>query len=261
MRSSARDLLVLGPGQARAGLLGRRAGGRGLRPAVGLAALASLAASALLAQRWQATAAIASLLLLLCLRAPPGRRRPYLLGVVIGAGSVFVLTPLLVARGSHLVWAGPVVPVLGRVDLTQEELGQAAVQALRLGAVTLAFAVYALALDHDRLLSAARFARRSALVVALATRLVPTLERDAAGLVEALRGRGVEVRGLRGRARLVSPLVAGSLERAVNLAEAMEARGFGRPGATRLPAPPWSALDRVGLLASVLLLVAAVRWL
>ncbi|MER3412393.1 MAG: hypothetical protein C4305_08935 [Thermoleophilia bacterium] len=232
-----------------------------VRPAAGLAALASLAATALLAQRWQTAVVIDSLLLLLCLGAPPGRRRPYLLGAAISAGSVLALTPLLVARGSHILWTGPIVPVVGRLDVTQEELGEAAVQALRLAAVTLAFAVYALALDHDQLLGAARFARRSALAVALATRLVPTLERDAMGLVEALRGRGVEVRGLRGRARLVSPLVAGSLERAINLAEAMEARGFGRPGATRLPAPPWSALDRAVLLASLLLLLAGAVWL
>ena len=82
-----------------------------------------------------------------------------------------------------------------------------------------------------------RFARRSVLAMALATRLVPTLERDAAGLVEALRGRGVEVTGARGRARLLAPLLAGSLERALNLAEAMEARGYGRPGGTRTPRP------------------------
>ena len=69
----------------------------------------------------------------------------------------------------------------------------------------------------------------------LATRLFPTLGRDAAGYVEALRGRGVEVEGLRGRARLLSPLLAGSLERSLNLAESMEARGFGRPGRTRAP--------------------------
>ena len=91
--------------------------------------------------------------------------------------------------------------------------------------------MYALLLDHDRLLGAASWARRSALAVALATRLVPTLERDAVGLVESLRGRGVEVEGARARARLLSPLLAGSLERGLNLAEAMEARGFGRPAA------------------------------
>src|SRR5438132_1584777 len=92
-----------------------------------------------------------------------------------------------------------------------------------------------------------RASRRSALAVVLATRLVPTLERDARGLVEALRGRGIEVTGLRGRARLVSPLLAGSLERGLNVAEAMEARGFGRGGHTRAPRPSWTRLDRVAL--------------
>ena len=153
------------------------------------------------------------------------------------------------------------MPVLGQLDITSEELGGAAVQALRLSAVTLAFAVYALLLDHDELLRSARFARRSALVVALATRLVPTLERDAAGLVEALRGRGVDVGGVRGRARLVSPLVSGSLERAMDLAEAMEARGYGRPGATRSPSPPWRARDRAALVAAAALVAVGVLWL
>lgn len=233
----------------------------GVRPAVGAALLAALAAASLLAERWQATAAIACLLLALCLRAPAARRRPYLLGCLVSSGSVLLLTPFLVVRGSHLLWAGPTVPVLGSLDVTREELAGAGAQALRLAAVTLAFAAYALVLDHDRLLAAARFARRSALVVALATRLLPTLERDAAGLVEALRGRGVEVRGLRGRARLLSPLVAGSLERALALAEAMEARGFGRSSPTRLPPPPWSGLDRLGLAGAAALIAAGALWL
>jgi energy-coupling factor transport system permease protein len=90
---------------------------------------------------------------------------------------------------------------------------------------------------------------------------VPTLERDAAGLVESLRGRGVEVTGLRGRARLLSPLLGGSLERALNLAEAMEARGYGRPGATRAPRPGWSRLDGAALLFAVALVAIGVLWL
>jgi energy-coupling factor transport system permease protein len=87
------------------------------------------------------------------------------------------------------------------------------------------------------------------------------LERDAAGLVEALRGRGVEVSGVRGRARLLSPLLAGSLERALNLAEAMEARGYGRPGATRAPRPGWRARDRAALVAAALLVAMGALWL
>src|SRR4029453_5695112 len=126
----------------------------------------------------------------------------------------------------------------GLFDVTEEELRIALHQALRLAAVGLAFAAYALLLDHDRLLQSAGKLRHSVLAVALATGLRPSLERDAAGLVEALRGRDVVVEGLRGRARLLSPLLAGSLERSLNLAESMEARGFGRPGGPRGPPRP-----------------------
>ena len=152
------------------------------------------------------------------------------------------------------------MPVLGVLDVTSEELATAGTQALRLAAVGLAFAAYVLLLDLDRLLHAAGFARRSVLAVGLATRLVPTLERDAAGFVEALRGRGVQVDGIRGHARLLSPVVSGSLERSLSLAESMEARGFGRAGRTRAPRPPWTRLDRLTIATAVLLCVAAV-WL
>jgi energy-coupling factor transport system permease protein len=222
--------------------------------------LLALAAAALLADHWQVPVAIAAVLLGLCLRAPASRRWPYLLGCVVTSCAVLVITPFLVVNGVDVLWSGPVVPVLGQLDVTTEELAGAAIQAVRLAAVTLAFAVYALLLDHDSLLRSARFARKSALVVALATRLVPTLERDAQGLVEALRGRGVEVEGVRGRARLVSPLVSGSLERALNLAEAMEARGYGRTGATRAPSPRWRSLDRIAMAAAVAVVLGAL-WL
>ena len=53
--------------------------------------------------------------------------------------------------------------------------------------------------DHDRLLAAAGWARRSALAVALATRLVPTLERDA---------RDLRRRAARPRRRRSSPVRA-----------------------------------------------------
>jgi energy-coupling factor transport system permease protein len=76
-----------------------------------------------------------------------------------------------------------------------------------------------------------------------------------------MRGRGLPVRGARARAALVSPLVAGSLERALNLAEAMEARGFGRPGATRLPSRSWTLFERAAVAGAGLLVAAGVLWL
>jgi energy-coupling factor transport system permease protein len=232
-----------------------------MSPAPAAALLAGLAAAALLAERTVSVAAIAGLLLVVCLRGPSGRRRLYLAGALGSGLAVFVLTPFVSTIGWHVLWSGPSVPVLGRLDVTREELHNGLFQGLRLTAVALAFSAYALLLDHDRLVQAAGFARRSVLAIALGTRLVPTLERDAAGLVEALRGRGVEVTGARGRARLLTPLLAGSLERALNLAEAMEARGYGRPGATRTPRQAWGARERGALLLAGLLVAIGALWL
>lgn len=232
-----------------------------MRPAAAAALLAGLAAAALLAHRIVSVAAIAALLLVVCLRAPAERRRLYLVGALVSGLAVVVVTPFVETIGSHPIWVGPIVPVLGQLDVTREELWRALFQACRLAAAGFAFAAYALLLDHDRLLSGAGAARRSVLAVALATRLVPTLERDAGGLVDSLRGRGVAVDGARRRAALVSPLLAGSLERGLNLAEAMETRGYGRAGRTRIPAPPWKTTDVAAPVAAALLVLAGVSWL
>jgi energy-coupling factor transport system permease protein len=220
------------------------------------AVLAALAVAALLVTHTWAVAAICAGLLVAAWRAPPQRRWPYLVGTLTSAALVVALTPFVEVIGSHPLWTGPTVPVLGTIDVTREELAAGLFQGLRLAAVGLAFAVYALHVDHDRLLAAAGWARRSTVAVALATRLLPLLERDARDLRVALRGRRVEL----GPVRQLSPLLAGSLERGLNVAEAMEARGYGRPGRTRAPRPPWTALDRSALVLA-LLIVTVAAWL
>ena len=223
--------------------------------------LAAAAAAALLAEHFASVAVIAAALLMALVVTGGSRRRLYLYGALVSGLGVLLVWPFVAVVGTDVLWSGPTVPVLGPLDVTSEEIWLGALAALRLTAVALAFSVYAVALDHDRLLASIGFARRSALAAALATRLIPTLERDAAGLADAVRGRGLEVRGVRGRAALVSPLVAGSLERALNLAEAMEARGFGRPGRTRAPHAPWGRWDIAAAGLAILLIVAGALWL
>jgi energy-coupling factor transport system permease protein len=219
--------------------------------------LAAVVVAALAATHTWSVAAICVALLAAAWRAPARRRWPYLVGTLVSALFLFAVTPLVEQIGSHPLWTGPTIPVLGTLDVTTEELHGALFQALRLSAVGLAFAVYALRLDHDRLLAGAGWARRSTLAVAMATRLVPLLERDVRDLRVALRGRGVELAPV----RLLSPLLAGSLERGLNVAEAMEARGYGRAGRTRAPRPAWGRLDRAALPAAVAVVVVGALWL
>jgi energy-coupling factor transport system permease protein len=232
-----------------------------LAPVPATLLFAGAGTAALLATRVASAAVLAALLLAVCLRAEASRRRVYLFGALVSGLGVLVLSPFLAVVGTDVLWSGPTVPVLGTLDVTVEEIRIAALQALRLVGVALAFSAYALLVDHDRLVASARMAPRSALAVALATRLVPSLERDAAGLRDAVRGRGVAVTGVRGHARLLSPLVGGSLERAANLAEAMEARGYGRPGRTTAPGAPWRLADRLAVVGAVLLVVVGLLWL
>jgi energy-coupling factor transport system permease protein len=232
-----------------------------IAPGASALLLAGAAAAALLTTQIWLSGALALVLLALVLRAPAARRWPYLLAALVASASVFVLSPLLAVTGTSVLWSGPVVPVLGVLDVTSEEVREAALFSTRLLAVSLAFAVYALRLDHDTLLAAAGRVRRSAFIAVLAIRLVPSLERDAYGLAEAVRGRGIAVEGVRARSRLISPLVAGSLERALNLAESMEARGFGRAGRTRLPGPRWRLRDRAAVALAVVFPIVVALWL
>lgn len=233
-----------------------------MSPGPATALLAAIATAGFLIDRIWALAAMTLLLVVVCVRAPVERRWLYISGALFSALGVIVISPLTWSSGGGtLLWEGPTLPVIGPLDLSTDEIQIAVVNGLRLAVVALAFSAYTLRVDHDRLVSSAGFARRSALAVALATRLVPTLERDATGLSESVRGRGVELHGARGYARLLSPLVAGSLERANGLAEAMEARGFGRRGATRAPRPPWAFVDYVALGGAVVLVGIAALWL
>jgi energy-coupling factor transport system permease protein len=111
-------------------------------------------------------------------------------------------------------------------------------------------------------------APRSALTASLATRSVPLLARDGRRLSEAyaLRAGARPAESLRERlgraATLTRALGAGALERSVELAAALEVRGYG--GLGRFPASraPWSRHDRAfaaaALVAALACTVAAV---
>ena len=232
-----------------------------MRPSAALALLGACVVAALVMSHPLTLALLAIVLLVLLLRTSWRRARLFLIGIAVSSFGLFLIWPLTAHTGSHPLWNGPILPVLGSIDVTREELAAGSVQTLRLATVALAFALAALKIDQDRLVRETRLARRSVLTVALATRLIPTLERDAVGFVEALRGRGVKVEGLRGRSRLLAPLVASSLERAFTLAESMEARGYGRSARPLGVRRRANRRDCAALAFSVLLVICSLLWL
>ena len=159
-----------------------------------------------------------------------GARQAVLAAARLGAGLALLITivnGLVTDRGETVLARLGEWPLLGRVDVTAEALGAGAVIGLRAAVTMIAFGVYSACVDPDRVLRLLRpLAARSALTATLISRMVPVAAADATRLREAAALRGPAAAPL-GRPALARRLLAGSLDRAVDVAATLELRGYG----------------------------------
>lgn len=95
-------------------------------------------------------------------------------------------------------------------------------------ALLLIFAAYNVAVDQARLLRMTPgFLYQAGVVAGIAVAFVPTMVATWQSIREAQQVRGHKVRGIRDLLPLIMPLLVTGLERSMNLAGSMEARGFG----------------------------------
>jgi energy-coupling factor transport system permease protein len=95
-------------------------------------------------------------------------------------------------------------------------------------ALLLIFATFNVAVDQGRLLRMTPgFLYQAGVVTGIAVAFVPQMVSTWLSIREAQQVRGHKVRGIRDLLPLLLPLLVTGLERAMNLAESMEARGFG----------------------------------
>lgn len=176
--------------------------------------------------------------------------RMYATAGAVAAVSVAVLNPLISRQGVTVLWEGPVLPVVGQFNITAEACAFGVGMGLRLFVVISAFALYATAVNPDAALRVlGRVSFGSALIMALAVRLFPAMTTDAKRIMDAQRSRGLRLDTGTRRARvaarkpIVDCLLLTSLERAVQIAESMESRGYGRTGRTSASLPSWQLRD------------------
>jgi energy-coupling factor transport system permease protein len=218
-----------------------------------LTAVAFLYSSPLVLLAAAAAVAIAGLL-----AGPRGAVRAALwMSLTLGV-LIVVVNALVVNRGQTVLARLGDWPLLGEVDVTAEALVAGLVIGLRAAVAMVAFAVYSACVDPDRVLRALRpLAGRSALTATLVSRLVPVTAADAGRLRDAARLRGPAAAAV-GRAPLARRLLAGSLDRAVDVAATLELRGYS------LEAPPArgsgtaSRFDRRFYAAGMLVLGASI---
>ena len=185
-------------------------------------------------------------------------RRAALFALALGL-MVMLVNALVVRDGLTVIARLGDVPVLGQTDITLEATVAGAVLGLRAVALILVGALYTAAIDPDEVLRLfRRFSFHSALTATLATRMVPVLARDARRLADAQRCRPGRPPT---RVQLMRAATAGVLDRALDVAAALEVRGYGaarraprQPGSRR----PWSRHDYAFALSAAGIVVLAV---
>lgn len=149
--------------------------------------------------------------------------------------------------GETILWRLPATWPLFGGPLTAEALAYGAINGLALGALVAAFAVFGAALPVGALLSLTpRAFYPLAVVLTIAVTYIPLTVRYARQVREAQLLRGLQIRGWRDTLPLVLPLLIGGLERALQLAEALAARGFAAD-----PPPPLTRALLAGGLAAI----------
>jgi energy-coupling factor transport system permease protein len=148
-------------------------------------------------------------------------------------------------------WAAA-VSIGGAVTL--ESIINSAVEGLQIAVILLCFgAANSLASPYRLLRSLPAVLYETGVAVTVALAFTPELVQSIAAVRQARRLRGIPVSGLRGMRGVAVPVLEGALDRSLQLATSMDARGYGRRSETA------SASRQLATVATVLgLLLAAV---
>jgi energy-coupling factor transport system permease protein len=230
------------------------------RAGVGCAYCASLLLAALVLSAPVALGAVLLAIAGAAVGAKVGRelRRATVFATGLGL-AVMLINALVVRDGLTVIVRLGNLPVFGQTDITLEATVSGAVLGARAVALVLCGALYTAAVDPDQVLRLfRRVSFHSALTATLATRMIPVLTRDARRLAEAQRCRPGPPPS---RARLVRAATAGVLDRALDVAAALEVRGYGsarRPPRGAAARSTWSRHDLAFSAAAIAITVLAV---
>jgi energy-coupling factor transport system permease protein len=205
---------------------------------------------------YRALMLLVALNVLVGLRRADAALRPLLLAAFIAGVLAAVLNMVLSHTGDHVLVELPdAIPGIGG-PVTVESAVYGIDVALGIAAAVLSVAPLSRVLHpHDLLDAFPKALQRTAALTGSAINLVPAVARNAVAISEAQRMRGGEGTRLRDWHAVAAPVVLSALDDSMQLAEAMEARGFGSGPRTRYATAP---LDRAAALVIVCSLAAVV---
>jgi energy-coupling factor transport system permease protein len=208
--------------------------GPGLHPFTALTAAVSTAVITTAAASWPLSAVVALAAGLLAVRAGVGHR-------VLAAAAVILLpfgASLLMLHGLFFPEGRTVLAAWGPARVTAEGLAFALETGTRTGACVLVLLLFSFTVSVPDLITALterRLPRQFSFVVASTLTLVPAIARRLDRISQAQQARGLVLRGgplsrLAAVRLQMVPLVLGLIDDAGSRSQALDARGFARPG-------------------------------
>jgi energy-coupling factor transport system permease protein len=194
------------------------------------------------------------------------RMRGLITGVALIAAFAVVLNFASAHLGATVLFALPdQIPALGG-PYTLEALAFGATGGLTVAAAILAAAPFSLLLASHEVMDALPAAlSRTGTAIAASLNLVPSVAASFLQVTEAQRLRGWRPRGPRSWSEIVVPVVLTSVEGSIQLAESMEARGFGSGPRTTVEARgmqrnDWLLIGASGSALAIFLISQAMGW-
>jgi energy-coupling factor transport system permease protein len=153
------------------------------------------------------------------------------------SAAVILVNALVSSHGTHVLFQASLhVPLVGAPVITLEAIIYGVTMSIRLLSIISAFAIFTFTVNPDDMMLAMikmKLPYKSVLVTSLSARFVPTLLDDVGRITDVQRSRGLEMdkgrltQRIKSRTTIVTALLSNSLDRAVQVAEAMESRAFG----------------------------------
>jgi energy-coupling factor transport system permease protein len=210
---------------------------------------------------YRALVLLIALNVLLSLRRADAAMRPLLVATAVAVVLATLLNTVLSHTGNHVIVTIPgALPGIGG-PITVEAVVYGVDVALGIAAAVLSVAPLSRVLHPHELLDAFPAPlQRTAALTGSAINLVPAVMRNAVAISEAQRMRGVAGTRLRDWHAVAAPVLLSALDESMQLAEAMEARGFGsgprtRFATVRMDAAAWLVV--VCSLAAIVVTVVA----
>ncbi len=178
---------------------------------------------------------------------------------------IVVINTLFSRAGTTIIYSGPVIPLIGPLEISLEAVAYGLGMSVRLLVIISVFCLYTYAVNPDKALRLfSRLGGKSVLAITLSVRLFPLMMKDFHRISDIQRCRGVKLttgswwERARNSIPIISIMLLSSLERSLQLAESMYARAYGSGPRSYYNKDLWRPRDYLILIVTAVALAVGI---